>query len=70
MRTALVDVYARGGDLASARNLFDTMPDRSLVSWTAIITCYAKHGDVDEARLLFDGMVEWVVLCWSVMISG
>ncbi|PSR87944.1 Pentatricopeptide repeat-containing protein [Actinidia chinensis var. chinensis] len=70
VRTALVDVYARGGDLASARNLFDTMPERSLVSWTAMITCYAKHGDVDEARLLFDGMEERDVVCWSVMING
>ncbi|GFZ18794.1 tetratricopeptide repeat (TPR)-like superfamily protein [Actinidia rufa] len=70
VRTALVDVYARGGDLESARNLFDTMPERSLVSWTAMITCYAKHGDVDEARLLFDGMEERDVVCWSVMING
>ncbi|KAI8028960.1 hypothetical protein LOK49_LG01G03228 [Camellia lanceoleosa] len=68
--TALLDVYARGGDVVSARHLFDTMPDKSLVSLTAMITCYAKHGDVDGARLLFDGMEERDVVCWNVMING
>ncbi|KAA8531621.1 hypothetical protein F0562_006330 [Nyssa sinensis] len=70
VRTALLDVYARGGDVLSAQQLFDTMPEKSLVSLTAMITCYAKHGNVDSARLLFDGMVERDVVCWNVMIHG
>ncbi|KAF8410138.1 hypothetical protein HHK36_002660 [Tetracentron sinense] len=68
--TALLDVYARGGDVVSARQLFDTMPEKSLVSLTAMVSCYAKHGDVDEARALFDGMGERDVVCWNVMIDG
>ncbi|CAK9138255.1 unnamed protein product [Ilex paraguariensis] len=70
VRTALVDVYARGGDVASARKLFDTMPEKSLVSLTAMITGYAKHGDVDEARVLFDAMEDRDVVSWNVMIDG
>ncbi|XAR51326.1 hypothetical protein NMG60_11005926 [Bertholletia excelsa] len=70
VRTALVDVYAKGGDVVSARHLFDTMPDRSLVSLTAMITCYSKHGDLDEGRLLFDATEEKDVVCWNVMIDG
>ncbi|KAL5707160.1 Pentatricopeptide repeat-containing protein eli1 [Ranunculus cassubicifolius] len=70
VRTALVDVYARGGDVVSARQLFDTMPERNVVSLTAMITCYAKHGNVDEARELFDDMLERDVVCWNVMIDG
>ena len=58
MRTCLVDVYARDGDFVSARNLFDDMPEKSLVSLTAMITCYAKHGMVKGARVLFDGLEE------------
>ncbi|PQQ14627.1 pentatricopeptide repeat-containing protein ELI1 chloroplastic [Prunus yedoensis var. nudiflora] len=58
VRTGLVDVYARAGDVVSARQLFDTMPEKSLVSLTAMITCYAKRGEVEEARVLFDGMEE------------
>ncbi|KAG8363519.1 hypothetical protein BUALT_Bualt19G0030900 [Buddleja alternifolia] len=70
VRTALIDVYARGGDIVSARKLFDTMPERNLVSSTAMITGYAKNGDVDEARVLFDGMEERDVVSWNVMIDG
>ncbi|XP_009622457.1 pentatricopeptide repeat-containing protein ELI1, chloroplastic [Nicotiana tomentosiformis] len=70
VRTALVDVYARGNDIVSARNLFDTMAERSLVSLTTMITGYAKNGHVQEARVLFDGMEERDVVCWNAMIDG
>ncbi|PON82667.1 DYW domain containing protein [Trema orientale] len=70
VRTGLVDVYARAGDVWSAQHLFDTMPEKSLVSLTAMLTCYAKHGKLDEARLLFDVMPERDVVCWNVMIDG
>ncbi|XP_030455660.2 pentatricopeptide repeat-containing protein ELI1, chloroplastic [Syzygium oleosum] len=70
VRTGLVDVYARGGEIASARRLFDSMPERSLVSLTAMITCYAKHGELKEARAVFDEMLERDVVCWNVMIDG
>ncbi|XP_026397703.1 pentatricopeptide repeat-containing protein ELI1, chloroplastic-like [Papaver somniferum] len=70
VRTALLDVYARGGDIISASQLFDTMPEKSLVSLTAMITCYVKHGKVGGARKLFEGMEERDVVCWNVMIDG
>lgn len=70
VRTALVDIYGRGNDIASARRLFKTMPERSLVSLTAMMTGYAKNGDIDEARVLFDGMEERDVVSWNVMIDG
>ncbi|GMH14818.1 hypothetical protein Nepgr_016659 [Nepenthes gracilis] len=70
VRTGLLEVYARGGDVRSARKLFDTMPERSLVSWTAMLTCYAKHGDLDDACALFDEMTDKDVVCWNVMIDG
>ncbi|GLU20087.1 hypothetical protein SLE2022_363020 [Rubroshorea leprosula] len=70
VRTGLVDVYARGGDIAPARQLFDGMPERSLVSLTTMLTCYAKHGELERARVLFDELVEKDVVCWNVMIDG
>ncbi|MCL7030474.1 hypothetical protein MKW94_017630 [Papaver nudicaule] len=70
VRTALLDVYARGGDVISASQLFDTMPEKSLVSLTAMITCYVKHGKVAGARKLFEGMEDRDVVCWNVMIDG
>ncbi|KAB5547864.1 hypothetical protein DKX38_011270 [Salix brachista] len=70
VRTCLAGAYARGGDVVSARKLFDAMPEKSLVSLTAMITCYAKNGMIDEARVLFDGIEERDVICWNVMIDG
>ncbi|KAK7852995.1 pentatricopeptide repeat-containing protein eli1 [Quercus suber] len=54
----------------SAQQLFDTMPDKSLVSLTAMITCYAKYGELGKARVLFEEMEERDVICWNVMIDG
>lgn len=68
--TGLLDAYARGGDFMSAKQLFDAMPEKSLVSLTAMLTCYAKHGQIQEARLLFDEMEEKDAVCWNVMIDG
>ncbi|KAK9165866.1 hypothetical protein Scep_001057 [Stephania cephalantha] len=68
--TAVLDVYARAGDVVAARKVFDEMPERSLVCLTAMITCYAKNGGVDEARAVFDGVGERDVVCWNVMIDG
>ncbi|KAL3832993.1 hypothetical protein ACJIZ3_007729 [Penstemon smallii] len=70
VRTALLDVYAKGGDILSARKLFNTMLEPSLVSLTTMITGYVKNGDVDEARVLFDEMEGRDVVSWNVMIDG
>lgn len=70
VRTGLLDVYARCGDVVSAQKLFDSMPERSLVSLTAMLACYAKHGYLESARQLFDEMPERDVVCWNVMIDG
>ncbi|KAF7130217.1 hypothetical protein RHSIM_Rhsim10G0105500 [Rhododendron simsii] len=70
--TGLIDVYSKAGEVVSARQLFDNLPERNLVSLTAMINCCAKNGDVDGARLLFDGMEEGErdIVCWNVMIDG
>ncbi|XVE82868.1 hypothetical protein DITRI_Ditri16bG0040100 [Diplodiscus trichospermus] len=70
VKTGLVNLYARGGDIGSARLVFERMLEKSLVSLTTMLTCYAKHGELEGARLLFDGMVKKDVVCWNVMIDG
>ncbi|XWS45204.1 hypothetical protein CRYUN_Cryun15aG0116100 [Craigia yunnanensis] len=70
VKTGLVDLYARGGDILSARLVFERMLEKSLVSLTTMLACYAKHGKLEEARFLFDGMVKKDVVCWNVMIDG
>ncbi|CAL5077429.1 unnamed protein product [Urochloa decumbens] len=69
--TALLGMYARAGDAAAARALFDDMrPDPHVVSVTAMLTCYAKMGAVDDARSLFDALPDKDFICWNAMMDG
>ncbi|PWA55478.1 tetratricopeptide repeat (TPR)-like superfamily protein [Artemisia annua] len=70
VRSGLVDVYGRGGEVANARKVFDELPEKSLVLWTGMVMGYVKCGEVGMARALFDEMVERDVVCWNVMIGG
>jgi pentatricopeptide repeat protein len=54
--TALVDMYAKCGDVETARQLFDKMPERDVVSWNAIMARYAENGDANEVLILFRNM--------------
>ncbi|KAK6126658.1 hypothetical protein DH2020_039605 [Rehmannia glutinosa] len=44
--SALVHMYSKCGHLSEAVQVFDSMPERNLVSWTAMIVAYAKMGFV------------------------
>ncbi|MCO5582323.1 hypothetical protein L7F22_036217 [Adiantum nelumboides] len=43
--TALVNMYARCGQIDVAESLFNKMSEQNLVSWSAMIAAYAQHGD-------------------------
>ncbi|XP_057837821.2 pentatricopeptide repeat-containing protein At3g16610-like [Cryptomeria japonica] len=53
---ALVDMYAKCGSLHRARELFDIMPHRNVVSWNAMIAGYAKNGFFEKALETFKQM--------------
>ncbi|CAN1333679.1 Pentatricopeptide repeat-containing protein At3g03580 [Linum perenne] len=46
---ALVDMYARFGELVNAREVFDEMPQRDLVSWNSLISGYSANGCWEDA---------------------
>eukprot|EP01018_Ginkgo_biloba_P019942 Gb_25604 [translate_table: standard] len=50
---ALVDMYAKCGDVEKARFIFDKRPARNSVSWTSMIAGYAQKGHGEEALKLF-----------------
>jgi pentatricopeptide repeat protein len=52
----LIDMYAKCGSIEKARELFDKMHQRDVVSWTAMIAGYAMHGCGKEALKLFEQM--------------
>ncbi|KAK2968800.1 hypothetical protein RJ640_028193 [Escallonia rubra] len=55
--SALIDMYSKCGHLDDARQLFDEIPQRNVVSWTSMITGYVQNGEALEALLLFKGFL-------------
>nr|XP_016465387.1 PREDICTED: pentatricopeptide repeat-containing protein At3g49170, chloroplastic-like [Nicotiana tabacum] len=55
---ALIDLFAKGFcDLRSAKQVFDRMPERNLVTWTLMITRFSQLGADRDAVGLFLEMV-------------
>ncbi|XP_057969036.1 pentatricopeptide repeat-containing protein At2g22410, mitochondrial-like [Malania oleifera] len=69
VRNALVDMYAKCGQLYSAQTIFDRMPDRNVVSWTSMVSAYADNGLIDSAWQVFYQMPVKNVVSWNAMIS-
>lgn len=53
---AIVDMYAKSGDLNAARKQFELIQNRDIVSWNAILVGYAHDGDNIEALIIFRRM--------------
>ncbi|XP_021713877.1 pentatricopeptide repeat-containing protein At2g13600-like [Chenopodium quinoa] len=58
MGSALVDMYAKCGEVECARKVFDGMVDRNRVTWNSLITCYEQNGPVSEAVEVFANMMD------------
>ncbi|EXB53013.1 hypothetical protein L484_018897 [Morus notabilis] len=54
---ALIDMYAKCGNIADSHKVFNEMSDKNLVSWTSMMIGYGAHGFGKEAVELFDEMV-------------
>ncbi|XP_057841650.2 pentatricopeptide repeat-containing protein At2g22070 [Cryptomeria japonica] len=68
--TALVDMYAKCGNIHKAREMFDKMPMRNVVSWNAMLSGYAQNGDLEEAFRLFKEMPRPDSISWNAMVAG
>lgn len=55
--TSLVDLYSKWGRIEDARNVFDRMPCKNVISWNALIAGYGNHGQGEEAVELFNQMI-------------
>ncbi|CAK9185569.1 unnamed protein product [Ilex paraguariensis] len=53
---ALLDMYAKCGCVDSALGVFQSMDDRSVVSWTTMILAYAQNGNAGKALEIFNEM--------------
>ncbi|KAJ9551561.1 hypothetical protein OSB04_015606 [Centaurea solstitialis] len=54
--TALVDMYAKCGQLEKSKNVFNKMTERDVVSWNVMISGYGMHGDARSAIDTFEQM--------------
>ncbi|CAO2145988.1 unnamed protein product [Urochloa humidicola] len=66
----LVDMYAKCGEIAKARDIFDSLHVRSVVPWSAMISAYANHGESAEALKLFSQMKSEGVMPNSFTFTG
>ncbi|XP_057843931.2 putative pentatricopeptide repeat-containing protein At1g68930 isoform X2 [Cryptomeria japonica] len=55
--SALVDMYGKCKSIEDARQVFDEMPKRNIVSWTAIIVGFAQSGHGEDALKHFIQML-------------
>ena len=67
---ALIHMYASCSGINDARKVFDTMPERDIVSWNTVITMLLKNGEMAAAEQLFYAMSDRSVRTWTSMISG
>lgn len=56
--TSLVDLYGKWGRMEDARDVFDQMPRKNVITWNALIGGYAYHGMGCMAVKMFDRMVK------------
>ncbi|KAK1430199.1 hypothetical protein QVD17_12767 [Tagetes erecta] len=54
----LITMYLKTNSLQDARQVFDKMPQRNLISWTTLISSYSQMGMTNEALQCFRRMVD------------
>ncbi|KAL5538081.1 hypothetical protein UlMin_043354 [Ulmus minor] len=53
LATALVDMYAKCGQLEKSRELFNSMKEKDVISWNVMISGYGMHGLAESAIEIF-----------------
>ncbi|XVF52419.1 hypothetical protein PTKIN_Ptkin05aG0016500 [Pterospermum kingtungense] len=56
LSTSLLTMYAKCGAMDLARDVFDNMPDKNVVSWNSMIMGYGMQGHVEKALEMFMDM--------------
>ncbi|KAG0631017.1 hypothetical protein M758_1G221100 [Ceratodon purpureus] len=54
--TSLVGMYSKCGDVPKAREIFDRLPGKNVVTWTLLIAGYAQQGQIVVAYELLEKM--------------
>ncbi|KAK8960862.1 putative pentatricopeptide repeat-containing protein [Platanthera guangdongensis] len=70
LRTALINMYAKCGEIESAKTLFREMEEKDVRTWSVMIGGLALHGHAKEAFDLVEEMQRFEVLPDSVTITA
>ncbi|KZV46776.1 pentatricopeptide repeat-containing protein mitochondrial-like [Dorcoceras hygrometricum] len=54
---ALLDMYAKRGNICESQKIFSELTEKSQVSWTAIISAYCRHGEYESVMNHFNEMI-------------
>ncbi|KAL9283637.1 Pentatricopeptide repeat-containing protein [Arabidopsis thaliana] len=58
LNNAVIDMYAKSGNIIKALDVFECVNERNVVTWTTIIAGLATHGHGAEALAMFNRMVK------------
>ena len=61
--TALIQMYAKCGSIEEARQAFDNLTNRNVVSWTAMVGAYSESGSIGSRKV-------GDIVTWNVMIGA
>ncbi|KAL4196926.1 hypothetical protein AMTRI_Chr04g248740 [Amborella trichopoda] len=71
---ALIEMYAKCGELSVARQVFDEMGERDLISWNSMLAGYVNNGQLDLGLEVFNDMrskgLDGDLVTWNTMIAG
>ncbi|XP_057778180.1 putative pentatricopeptide repeat-containing protein At5g08490 isoform X2 [Salvia miltiorrhiza] len=68
---ALLDAYAKCGNIEYASKLFDNLSGkRNVVTCNSMISGYLEHGSHDDANTIFQSMSERDITTWNLMTRG
>ncbi|KAL2496628.1 Pentatricopeptide repeat-containing protein [Forsythia ovata] len=70
MCNSIITMYSRFSCMNAARNMFNTMNRKDLVSWNSLINGYVQAGELEEAYQLFEKMEAKDLVSWTTMITG
>ncbi|KAF6170256.1 hypothetical protein GIB67_013231 [Kingdonia uniflora] len=74
LQNSILSMYAKCGDMVSARAIFDRMDNKNAVTWNSIIYGYCQTGNNQEAMRLFCTMQEQDVhpglITWNTLIAS